>query len=79
MINQNPVDNVAELQELVARNRPGDKINVTFIRDGKRKLTKAVLKNVMGDTKVVERRASLSIEGATFEDVTEEIKNQLPI
>ena len=73
------VNNIAELQELVARNRPGDKIKVTFIRDGERKFTEAVLKSVLGDTKVVKRTASFRLEGATFKDVLEEEMDDLRI
>ncbi len=78
-IDETVVNNIAELQELVARNRPGDKIKVTFKRDGKRKFTEAVLKSVMGDTKVVKRTASFRLEGATFENASEEEMDDLRI
>ncbi len=43
------VSTTSELQELVARNRPGDKINVTVNRDGKEKTLTATLKNIKGE------------------------------
>jgi serine protease Do len=55
-INESHVKNVAELQEHVARNRPGDKIKVTFIRDGKENTVTATLKNIMGEERMYSRR-----------------------
>lgn len=43
------VSTTSELQELVARNRPGDKIDVTVNRDGKEKTLTATLKNIKGE------------------------------
>jgi serine protease Do len=44
------IASTSELQELVARNRPGDKISVTVIRNGKEKTLSATLKNIRGET-----------------------------
>jgi len=55
-IDEVSVNNVAELQEIVARNRPGDKVTVHFIRNGKEKQTGAVLRNVDGNTTLSRRR-----------------------
>jgi serine protease Do len=47
------VNTVAELQEQVAKHRPGDKATVTFLRNGKETTLPITLKNVAGNTKVV--------------------------
>ena len=75
------VTNVANLQELVARKRPGDKIDVEYIRDGKTSKTTATLKNFSGDTNIVKREMpkSFSFEGIQFEDVNDQIKSQLEL
>jgi len=52
-INDATVNSSSELQEQVARYRPGDKIKVTFERKGSTKTAEIVLKNKMGDTKLV--------------------------
>lgn len=78
-INGVEVTNVAQLQEQVALNRPGDKIEVTYVRSGSQRTTLATLKSVMGDTEIVERVASLSIEGATFQDVSQDEMEELDI
>jgi serine protease Do len=71
-INDNEVKNVAELQDMVARNRPGDKIDVTFKRDGKIKTVSAKLKNLDNEIKIVRRDDSYKIEGAALRNASEE-------
>jgi len=73
------VKNVSELQEQIARKRPGDKVEVKYIRDGKTKIVTTTLKNTLGNTEIVEARNSMVIEGATFEDLTDEEKEDLEI
>lgn len=75
------VNNVANLQELVARKRPGDKIEVEYIRDGKTSKTSATLKNFAGDTEIVKREVpkTYTFEGLQFEDVKEDLKASLEI
>lgn len=73
------VKNVAELQEQIARKRPGDKVLVKYIRDGREKTVNTTLKNTMGNTQIVEARNSVVVEGATFEDVTDDEKEKLDI
>lgn len=71
------VSNVAELQELVARNRPGDKVEVTYSRSGELIKVYATLRNTMGDTEVVKRQEEVQMEGSVFitpsADVLEEL------
>ena len=69
-INDKDVLNVSELQELVARNRPGDDIKVTFLRDGKKHSVVATLRNYVGDTETIVRTEDAVLEGATFENIT---------
>lgn len=63
------VSKMAELQEILAQKRPGDK----------KKNTKTVtLKNEQGNTKVVQK-ADLDVLGGNFREVTAETKRQLNI
>lgn len=78
-IDDNNVKNVAELQENVARNRPGDKIDVTFIRDGKEQKVSATLKNIIGEERMYRREAAMEIQGATIEEVNDDLKEKLDI
>jgi len=78
-IDDKPVNNVAQLQESVAINRPGDKILVEFIRNGKRREVEAVLRNMAGNFDVVEAKNEFRIEGATFSEVSASLQNKLDI
>ena len=72
------VSKMAELQEILAQKRPGDKISITYLRD-KKKATKSVtLKYEQGNTMVVQK-ADLDILGGNFREVTAETKKHLGI
>ena len=64
-----PVHNVSELQELVARNRPGDEVKVTYIRQNTETTVIATLRNTEGTTEVIKTIYPKKLEGATFEDL----------
>lgn len=71
-INHTDVPSVAELQDLVARNRPGDKIDVTYKRNGKTSTVSVKLKNLDNEVKIVKRDDSYAIEGASLRNANEE-------
>lgn len=72
------VNKMAELQELMAKKRPGDNITVTYLHN-KKKVTKTVtLKNAQGNTKVM-KTADLDVLGANFRPISEDTKEQLKI
>ncbi|MEP0984622.1 trypsin-like peptidase domain-containing protein [Ekhidna sp.] len=78
-IDDKRVNNVAQLQEQVAIKRPGDEVEVRFIRDGKEKIVIAKLRNEQGTLDVVELASDFKMEGATFVDVADATKNRLGI
>jgi Do/DeqQ family serine protease len=73
-INGNPVFSASELQEQVARYRPGDKIKVTYVRDGKTQEVDAVLRNKLGETGIVKKEdmASRTVLGAQLKAATQD-------
>ena len=73
------VASVPELQEKVAQNRPGVKVDITYKRDGKIKTVTATLKNDENNFSIVRRAEPLEIEGAVFEDVSARDKAVLDI
>jgi len=77
-INEVPVNTSAQLQEQIARYRPGDKVKVTFIRGSDTETVTATLRNRMGDTKVVKREESKAITyaGAKFEPLSKQELNK---
>lgn len=70
------VKNMAELQESMAKHRPGDKVSVTLLRDKKEKTVNVTLKNAQGNTKVV-KNAGMEILGAAFKELPADLKKQL--
>lgn len=77
-VDDKKVTKMAELQELMATKRPGDKLTITYLRD-KSKTTKTVtLKNEQGTTAVV-KPADLDVLGGNFREITADQKKQLNI
>ena len=72
------VTKMAELQEYLAKKRPGDKISLTYLRNKHKGNTTLTLKNEQGNTKVV-KDADLDVLGANFKAITEAQKKQLSI
>jgi Do/DeqQ family serine protease len=75
-IDGKPVKTMADLQEALAKHRPGDKVKVRLIRDKKEKIVEITLKNEQGTTKVV-KNADMEILGAAFRELPDEMKKQL--
>ncbi len=69
-INNVSTSTMPELQEQVARYRPGNKIKVGFIRSGVKKTTTIVLKNRGNTTELVNAR-----KGKVLEDLGFELRN----
>lgn len=68
-IGEHPVASVSELQEWVARNRPGSRIDVTYRRNGKDKQAKAVLKNFQSSVELQKKEVSFELGGGQFENM----------
>jgi len=64
-----PINSSADLVGQIAILRPGDKVDVTYVRDGKEYTAKVILKNVAGTTDVV-KTSSLDKLGADLETVS---------
>lgn len=75
-LNDSKVKTMADLQGMLAKYRPGDKVKVTVLRDKKEKIFTITLKNSQGTTKVV-KQADMEILGAAFRAVPKELKEQL--
>ncbi len=75
-INGSSVNSVSELQEIVARNRPGKEVEVEYSRNGTKRKTIARLKNNEG-SEVLEKKAfKYELSGATFENLAiKELEN----
>jgi Do/DeqQ family serine protease len=70
-VNHNAVKTTSQLQEQVARHRPGDKVLVEYLRDGKASSVNVELKNAQGNTEVIKKR-DISELGAEFSTLNRE-------
>lgn len=72
----------SELQEQVGKHRPGDKVNITYVRDGKEKEVPVILKNVSGNTNIVAKgtgTGSGEIYGAKLESLNSNDKDEFNV
>ena len=72
------VHNMAELQENIAKHRPGDKVEVTVVRGKKEKHLNVTLKNMQGNTEVV-KKVELDVLGAAFKPIDDDMKRHLGV
>jgi Do/DeqQ family serine protease len=78
-IDGKPVKSSPDLQEMVGRKRPGDKVNLTVNREGKELNIEVALRNKDGETKIIERKeegTKLDALGAEFEELTDAEKRR---
>lgn len=68
-IDNHAVRGTSELQEWVARKRPGQTVLVKFIRDGENKEITATLRNFQGSEEIKKRTVNYEIEGAVLDEV----------
>ncbi len=71
------VNTAPELQEQIARYRPGDQVNVVVLRNGRTRQITATLRNVEGREELVKPQEAFL--GATLREVPEDLKKELNI
>ena len=75
-IDSREIHKMADLHQILASHRPGDKIEVTLVRDKKKKTISMTLKNEQGTTKVV-KNTDMNLLGAAFKNLSDEEKQEL--
>lgn len=78
-INGVPVHTEPELQEQIARYKPGDNISVGYVRSGSAKMTTVQLKNIQGTTNIIKQAAATKMLGANFRSLSSEEKKKYSI
>lgn len=75
------VSTSAQLQEQIGKYRPGDKVLITLLRDGKEKQLDLLLKNKNGSLGVLKRskEETFTALGASFEEISADDKHDLRI
>lgn len=69
-INGIKIKNMGVLQEQISRYRPGDKITVEYIRDGKSNKKDITLRNYKGNTEII-KGSGIEILGAAFKELSD--------
>lgn len=82
-VNNKPVASAPELQEAIGKFRPGDKVGVSYVRNGKERFTEIELKNAELNTKEVTksslRKKYIPMLGVELSVISETAKEQLEI
>jgi len=78
-INGITVNNSSEMQEQIARFRPGDHINVSYSRNGKVSVANLQLTNSNGTTDIMKTTTPTKLMGATFRQLSDDEKGKYNI
>jgi serine protease Do len=75
------IETSPQLQELVARKRPGDKLDMTLLRKGKKRNISIRLKNIEGSMEAVAKKKETVLDnlGLSVSDLTDKEKKALGI
>lgn len=77
-VNDKKITKMSELQEMITRFSPGDKVNVGILRNKRSITLNATLKNGEGNTNVIKAQ-NLTTLGAEFKEITNDQKKTLNI
>ncbi len=72
------ITKMSELQELLSKKRPGEKVTLTYLHNKSKHSNTVTLKNAQGNTKVI-KTADLDVLGASFRPVTEQLKKEFDL
>jgi serine protease Do len=78
-VNKVKTNSVAELSEKMGNYRPGEIIHITVKRENKKKQFEVLLRNMLGNTKIVKTEEFFSILGASFQQVDNVYKRRMGI
>ncbi len=72
------ITKMSELQELLSKKRPGEKVTLTYLHNKSKHSKTVTLKNAQGNTNVI-KTADLDVLGASFRPVTEQQKKEFDL
>jgi S1-C subfamily serine protease len=78
-INGVHIDSPSQLQEIISRYRPNDRITVTLIRNNKERQVSVVLRNLSGGTGMIQKTQPVEAFGASFGEVSSQERKSLGI
>ncbi|TSJ81243.1 MAG: Do family serine endopeptidase [Candidatus Cardinium sp.] len=78
-INGRKINKSADLQEVIACSKPGDKVAVTLCRKGKEQVVHILLKKQPDAIQIVQKDDTLKVEGAIFQNLDAQTKKKLKL
>ncbi|MDP4209974.1 MAG: Do family serine endopeptidase [Bacteroidota bacterium] len=78
-VNGTKVNSPSELQEQVSKYRPNDKVEIVINRENKEKQISVTLRNIDGNTKMVDKDEVATLLGAKFVEASQSEKSKLGI
>ena len=78
-VGETQVNSSSQLQEQIGRFGPGDKVNITVVRDNSEKNYAITLRDNSGGEKISKAERSVNMMGADFNEVSEKERKQLGI
>lgn len=75
------VNSSPDLQSVIGTHRPGDKVDIAYLRQGKKLSTKATLRNKVGELGVIKKAETekANVLGAEFSKISPEEKKRLSV
>jgi Do/DeqQ family serine protease len=78
-INGTPIRTEPELQEQLARYKPGDNISVSYLRSGATRTVSVQLKNIEGTTTIIKQPGATRVLGANFRSLSSDEKKKYEV
>jgi serine protease Do len=78
-VNDVAVSTIAQLNVEVSRYKPGDHINVSYLRSGKKMTASVELKNINGTTELVKEKGTTPLLGAALREMNNDEKKKFNI
>ncbi|WP_026898251.1 Do family serine endopeptidase [Daejeonella oryzae] len=79
-IDNRPVETSPQLREIIARHRPGDKLQLTLIREGKEKIIPIILKSEAESISSIDTKSAiLNKLGIEIQNISEREKSELEL
>lgn len=78
-VNDVAVRSTSRLQEEISKYRPGDKVKITVNRKGVQKIFNIELRNMQGNTKILDKADPSEVLGGAYQELSDKRKRELGV
>lgn len=78
-VNDVAVSSTSRLQEEISKYRPGDKVKITVNRKGVQKIFNIELRNMQGNTKILDKADPSEVLGGAYQELSDKRKRELGV